>query len=207
MNYLVVGLGNIGPEYASTRHNMGFMTLDALAKASNVTFESKRFGDMATLRIKGRTLNLLKPSTYMNNSGRAVAHWVTKLKIQPEQLLVVVDDLALPFGALRMRGQGSNGGHNGLRSIDEHLGSNSYARLRLGIGSGFAPGAQVDFVLSEIGPEEQKMLPEVLETASEAIKTFVLEGVGNAMNKFNKKGVGKVQSSAESSSESSSQPK
>ena len=186
-SYLIVGLGNIGPEYALTRHNMGFMTLDALAMASNVVFSTQRYGDVAEVRLKGNTLHLLKPNTYMNNSGKAVAYWYKQLKIAPENLLVVVDDLALPFGTMRMRKSGSDGGHNGLKSIDYHLISDQYARLRLGIGNGFAPGGQIDFVLSELLLEEKRILPQVLTNAVEAIKCFVLEGPDRAMTRFNRK--------------------
>jgi PTH1 family peptidyl-tRNA hydrolase len=184
--YLIAGLGNIGPEYALTRHNMGFMALDALAAASNVIFSTARYGDVAEMRLKGNTLHLLKPSTYMNLSGKAVAYWFKKLNIAPENLLVVVDDLALPFGALRLRKSGSDGGHNGLKSIDYHLITDQYARLRMGIGNGFAPGGQIDFVLSELLLEEKRILPDVLSNAVEAIKCFVLEGPDRAMTKFNR---------------------
>ena len=185
-SYLIAGLGNIGPEYALTRHNMGFMTLDALAAASNVVFSTMRYGDLAEVRLKGNTLHLLKPSTYMNLSGKAVAYWYKQLKIAPENLLVVVDDLALPFGALRLRKSGSDGGHNGLKSIDYHLITNQYARLRMGIGNGFAPGGQIDFVLSELLLEEKRILPQVLSNAVEAIKCFVLEGPDRAMTRYNR---------------------
>ena len=202
--YLIVGLGNIGPEYALTRHNMGFMTLDAIAMASNVVFSTERYGDVAEVRLKGNTLHLLKPSTYMNNSGKAVAYWYKKLNIAPENLLVVVDDLALPFGALRLRKSGSDGGHNGLKSIDYHLISNQYARLRLGIGNGFAPGDQVDFVLSELLLEEKRILPDVLSNAIEAIKCFVLEGPDRAMTRFNRTAPPKADQSKSSEENSSS---
>ncbi|MBP5505927.1 MAG: aminoacyl-tRNA hydrolase [Bacteroidales bacterium] len=185
-SYLIAGLGNIGPEYALTRHNMGFMTLDALAGASDVVFSTARYGDVAEMKLKGNTLHLLKPSTYMNLSGKAVAYWFHKLNIAPENLLVVVDDLALPFGTLRLRKSGSDGGHNGLKSIDYHLITNQYARLRLGIGNGFAPGGQIDFVLHELLLEEKRMLPDVLSNACEAIKCFVLEGPDRAMTRFNR---------------------
>ena len=185
MNYLIVGLGNIGAEYANSRHNMGFMTLDAYAKASNVSFSSERLGDIATVRLKGHVLTLLKPSTYMNLSGRAVRHWMTKNRIANENLLVIVDDLALPFGSRRMRKKGSDGGHNGLKNIDYCLGTNEYARLRLGIGNGFAPGGQIDFVLGELLLEEKRELPEVLERACKAIDSFVLVGPDKAMNVCN----------------------
>ena len=185
-SYLIAGLGNIGSEYAATRHNMGFMTLDAFATASNVVFSTMRYGDMAEVRLKGNTLHLLKPSTYMNLSGKAVAYWYNKLNIAPENLLVVVDDLALPFGALRLRKSGSDGGHNGLKSIDYHLITNQYARMRMGIGNGFAPGGQIDFVLGELLLEEKRILPQVLSNAVEAIKCFVLEGPDRAMTRFNR---------------------
>ena len=203
-SYLIVGLGNIGPEYALTRHNMGFMTLDAFAMASNVVFSTMRYGDMAEVRLKGNTLHLLKPSTYMNLSGKAVAYWYKQLKIAPENLLVVVDDLALPFGTMRLRKAGSDGGHNGLKSIDYHLITNQYARLRLGIGNGFAPGGQVDFVLHELLLEEKRMLPEVLNNAIEAIKCFVLEGPDKAMTRFNRKSTPPAADQSKSSEENSS---
>ena len=203
-SYLIVGLGNIGPEYALTRHNMGFMTLDAFAMASNVVFSTMRYGDMAEVRLKGNTLHLLKPSTYMNLSGKAVSYWYAHLKIAPENLLVVVDDLALPFGTMRLRKAGSDGGHNGLQSIDYHLITNQYARLRLGIGNGFAPGGQVDFVLHELLLEEKRMLPEVLNNAIEAIKCFVLEGPDRAMTRFNRKSTPPAADQSKSSEENSS---
>jgi len=184
--YLIAGLGNIGPEYALTRHNMGFMTLDALAAASNVVFSTQRYGDVAEMKLKGNTLHLLKPSTYMNLSGKAVAYWYKKLNIAPENLLIVVDDLALPFGALRLRKAGSDGGHNGLKSIDYHLITNQYARLRMGIGNGFGPGGQIDFVLGELLLEEKRILPQVLQNAVDAIKCFVLEGPDRAMTRYNR---------------------
>lgn len=184
--YLVVGLGNIGAEYANTRHNMGFMTLDAYAQASNVVFSTERYGDVATVRLKGNTIYLLKPSTYMNLSGKAVSYWFAKLKIPRENLLVVVDDLALPFGTLRMRKQGSDGGHNGLKSIDQHILTNQYARMRMGIGNEFGRGGQVDFVLGELPEEDRRLLPQVLATAGEAISSFVLEGADKAMTRYNR---------------------
>ena len=203
-SYLIVGLGNIGPEYALTRHNMGFMTLDAFALASNVVFSTMRYGDMAEVRLKGNTLHLLKPSTYMNLSGKAVSYWYAHLKIAPENLLVVVDDLALPFGSMRLRKAGSDGGHNGLKSIDYNLITNQYARLRLGIGNGFAPGGQVDFVLHELLLEEKRMLPEVLNNAIEAIKCFVLEGPDRAMTRFNRKSLPPMADQSKSPEENSS---
>ncbi|MBO4764920.1 MAG: aminoacyl-tRNA hydrolase [Bacteroidales bacterium] len=187
MNYLIAGLGNIGSEYAMTRHNMGFMALDALAEASNAVFSVKRYGAIAEFRLKNNIVTLLKPSTYMNLSGEAVRYWLKELNIPLENLLVVVDDFALEFGTLRMRKKGSTGGHNGLESIDYCLASNEYARLRIGIGNGFLPGGQVDFVLSELLLEEKRALPQLLERTTAAIRQYVLEGVDRAMNQCNAK--------------------
>ena len=187
MNYLIVGLGNIGVEYANTRHNMGFMVLDAWAQASNILFESGRYGSLATVSFKGRKFHLLKPSTYMNLSGKAVNYWLQAEKIKQENLLVVLDDLALPFGSQRMRKQGSSGGHNGLKNIDECLGNNSYARLRIGISDNFAKGHQVDYVLGKWTSEEEKELPFIEDKAIEAIKAFVTLGPDRAMNVANTK--------------------
>ena len=159
MKYLIVGLGNIGAEYADTRHNIGFNVLDALAGASNIAFTTDRYGAVAELRHKGRTLVLLKPSTYMNLSGKAVRYWLDREKIERENLLVVVDDIALPFGTLRMRTRGSAGGHNGLKSICELLGTEDYARIRFGIGGDFARGQQVDYVLGQWTEEGRRLLP------------------------------------------------
>ena len=186
-DYLVVGLGNIGAEYASTRHNMGFMILDAWAQASNVLFKTERYGAVAEVSFKGRWFVLLKPSTYMNLSGRAVRYWLQKTKIPQENLLVVVDDLAIPFGTLRLRKRGSAGGHNGLKSIDYELASDDYARLRVGTGNGgFAEGHQVDFVLGELLLEEKRAMPELLERAVAAIKCYGTEGIDRAMTQFNR---------------------
>lgn len=186
MNYLIAGLGNIGAEYTNTRHNIGFMILDAWAKASNVAFTSGRYGSTADISFKGRKFTLLKPSTYMNLSGKAVNYWLQKLKIPQENLLVVVDDFAIPFGSLRMRAKGSAGGHNGLKSIDYSLASDQYARLRVGTGNGgFAEGHQVDFVLGEWLLEEKQALPQIVERSIEAIKCFGTEGVNRAMTQFN----------------------
>ena len=187
MNYLVVGLGNIGNDYAGTRHNIGFMVLDALAGASNIAFEDRRYGFVAEMRLKGHKVVLLKPSTYMNLSGNAVRYWVKQKKIEPERLLIVSDDIALPFGTLRMKPSGSEGGHNGLRSITQCLGTNQYARLRFGIGNEFARGHQVDFVLSKFTDEENTAMAERLQKAGEAVKAFVLSGVQFAMNNYNNK--------------------
>lgn len=187
MKYLIVGLGNIGNEYAHTRHNIGFDTLDALAEASNVVFATKRYGDVTEMKLKGQQLVLLKPSTYMNLSGNAVRYWLQQENIPIENLLVVVDDLALPFGTLRLKPKGSDGGHNGLRNIQELIGTQTYARLRFGIGNEFARGGQVDFVLGRFSAEDEKVKKERIEVAIEIIKTFCLAGVQTAMNQYNNK--------------------
>ena len=176
MKYLIVGLGNIGSEYAETRHNIGFKVLDALAEASNTVFTSSRYGAVAEMRHKGRTLVMLKPSTYMNLSGKAVRYWLEQERIPRENLLVVSDDIALPFGALRIRPKGSAGGHNGLKNIAELLGSEEYARMRFGVGGDFARGHQVDYVLGEWTDEERKALPERLKIFGEAILSFATFG-------------------------------
>ena len=190
MKYLIAGLGNIGSEYAETRHNIGFKVLDALAAASNAVFRTERYGDVAEMRFKGRTFLLLKPSTYMNNSGNAVRYWLRKEKVEPAELLVVLDDLALPLGTIRMRAKGNDGGHNGLKSIDACIGTNAYPRLRCGIGQDFRQGQQVDYVLGEWLPEEKETLRSVIGMASEAGLTIGAQGVERTMNLVNKKGVG-----------------
>ena len=190
MKYLIAGLGNIGSEYAETRHNIGFKVLDALAAASNAVFRTERYGDVAEMRFKGRTFLLLKPSTYMNNSGNAVRYWLRKEMVEPAELLVVLDDLALPLGTIRMRAKGNDGGHNGLKSIDACIGTNAYPRLRCGIGHDFRQGQQVDYVLGEWLPEEKETLRSVIGMASEAVLSFGTQGVERTMNLFNKKGVG-----------------
>lgn len=187
MKYLIVGLGNIGSEYAETRHNIGFMTLDAFAEASNVSFATERYGDIARMRLKNKQLVLLKPSTYMNLSGNAVRYWRDKEGIQPENILVVVDDLALPLGAIRIKQRGSDAGHNGLKSIAQMLATQDYARLRFGIGNDFPRGAQVDYVLGTFPPDERKTLAERIDVACEAIREFVLAGPAHAMCKYNNK--------------------
>lgn len=187
MKYLIVGLGNIGSEYAATRHNIGFMTLDAFAEASNVSFATERYGDVARMRLKNKQLVLLKPSTYMNLSGNAVRYWRDMEKIAPDNILVVVDDLALPFGAIRIKQRGSDAGHNGLKSIAQMLGTQNYARLRFGIGNDFPRGAQVDYVLGSFTPEQRKELPERIAVACDAIREYVLAGAGSAMCKYNNK--------------------
>ncbi len=187
MNYLVVGLGNIGAEYAGTRHNMGFMVLDAWAHASNTSFKSDRYGSIAEISVRGDKFTLLKPSTYMNLSGKAVKYWVGKMKLPLEQLLVVSDDLNLPFGTLRLRKSGSAGGHNGLANITEMLGSQDFARLRVGIGNDFSRGGQIDFVLGELSDEDKKSMDDICARAIEGIKTFAAAGVDRAMNVVNTK--------------------
>lgn len=187
MKYLIVGLGNIGPEYANTRHNIGFMVLDALAEASNAVFTSMRYGSLTEVKVKGRTLMLLKPSTYMNLSGKAVSYWMKAERIPIEKVMVVVDDIALPLGTLRIRAKGSDGGHNGLKHINETLETQEYARLRFGIGNDFPQGHQVDFVLGDWEAEEKKALPEAIDRAIEAIKSFSTIGLERTMNFYNKK--------------------
>ncbi|MCC8144878.1 MAG: aminoacyl-tRNA hydrolase [Bacteroidales bacterium] len=187
MKYLIAGLGNIGREYENTRHNIGFMILDALAKASNIVFTDKRYGGIAEIKVKNKQLVLLKPSTYMNLSGNAIRYWLQKENIPLENLLVVLDDLALPFGSLRLKMKGSDAGHNGLKHIQDVLGTNQYNRLRFGIGNDYLTGWQVDYVLSPFSEEEQKLLPERIEKAGEIIKSFALAGVQITMNQYNNK--------------------
>ena len=185
MNYLIVGLGNIGVEYANTRHNMGFMVLDAWAQASNILFESGRYGYTATISFKGRKFTLLKPSTYMNLSGKAVRYWMNELKIPVENLLVISDDLNIPFGTIRLRKNGSAGGHNGLTNINELIGTQDYARIRMGIGNDFGRGHQVDYVLGELSDEEKDLMPELCKKVIEGIKAFATIGPDRAMNVVN----------------------
>ena len=185
MNYLIVGLGNIGAEYANTRHNMGFMVLDAWAKASNTVFETSRYGSIAEVPFKGNRFTLLKPSTYMNLSGKAVRYWLGQMKLPLEQLLVISDDLNIPFGTLRLRKNGSAGGHNGLANITEMLGTQDYARLRVGIGNDFSRGGQIDFVLGELSPEETAEMPGICTRAIEGVKAYAALGVDRAMNIVN----------------------
>jgi len=187
LKYLIAGLGNIGFEYSNTRHNIGFLVLDALAKASNICFNDARYGAIAEVKHKGRTFTLLKPSTYMNLSGKAVSYWLQKEKIPVENLLVIVDDIALPIGSLRLRSFGSDGGHNGLKSIDGVLGSQNYSRLRFGIGGDFPKGYQVDYVLGEWTDAEIKILPEPIKKSADIIFSFGTIGVERTMNFFNKK--------------------
>ena len=185
MRYLIVGLGNIGPEYAGTRHNIGFQMVDVFANSVGAEWEDKRYGFVAHCRVKNAEIVLLKPSTFMNLSGNAVRYWLGKENIPVENMLVLVDDLNLPFGTIRIRKQGSNGGHNGLGNIQSVMGTDAYARVRFGIGSDFARGTQINFVLSEWTEEEKAALPEKLEVMKEIIPSFCLQGIDRTMNQFN----------------------
>ena len=187
MKYLIVGLGNIGPEYTDTRHNIGFVMADALAESGKATFEPGRYGDMAKLKFRSRTLLTLKPSTYMNLSGKAIKYWLTKEKIPVENLLVIVDDLALPIGTLRLRGKGGDGGHNGLISIIMELGTQNFARLRVGIGDDFSKGRQVDYVLGKWTAGEIETLKPKVSTTIDIIRSFVTIGITRTMNVYNTK--------------------
>lgn len=187
MKYLIVGLGNIGDEYRGTRHNIGFRVLDALAEASNTSFTTERYGDVAQCRLKNKQMVLLKPSTYMNLSGNAVRYWKEKEKIELENILVVVDDIALPFGAIRIKPSGSDAGHNGLKNIAQMLGTQAYPRLRFGIGDNFPRGCQIDYVLGHFTLDERQKLPVRVDEAVDAIKAFVLSGLQLAMCNFNNK--------------------
>ncbi len=183
--FLIAGLGNIGPKYHNTRHNIGFKILDTLAEENDLTWETEKLGDVTIHKKKGRTFLLLKPSTFMNLSGKAVRYWLDKEKIPLENLLVVTDDLNLPFGTIRIKTKGSDGGHNGLKDIQNTLQTNKYNRFRFGISDEFSKGRQVDYVLGEWDEEENKKLPERLEKASKAIESFGLAGINNTMNTFN----------------------
>lgn len=185
MKYLIVGLGNIGAEYSETRHNIGFKILDALAEASNISFEPARYGDRAVYKFKGRQFILIKPSTYMNLSGKALRYWMEKEKVSVENTLTIVDDLALPFGKSRLKTKGSDAGHNGLKNIIELLGTTAFPRLRIGIGDDFSKGKQIDYVLGEWSPEEKEELPKIIKKAIETIKSFGTIGVTRTMNFFN----------------------
>lgn len=187
MKYLIVGLGNIGDEYRGTRHNIGFRILDAFAEASNISFTTERYGDVAHMRLKNQQLTLLKPSTYMNLSGNAVRYWKEKEGIDINNILVLVDDIALPFGAIRIKSGGSDAGHNGLKNIAQMLGTQAYPRLRFGVGNDFPRGCQVDYVLGQFTLDQRQQLPTRVEVACEAIKAFCLSGIGFAMCNFNNK--------------------
>jgi PTH1 family peptidyl-tRNA hydrolase len=185
--FLIVGLGNIGSEYVNTRHNIGFKVLDYLAKTENIDFTTAKLGDIAELKVKGRTLLLLKPNTYMNLSGKAVNYWMEKENIPKENILIITDDLNLSFGTIRIKGKGSDGGHNGLKNIQLLLNTSEYPRFRFGISDAFKKGQQIDYVLGEWSEEEKEKLQERLQTASEVVKSFALAGLNNTMNTFNGK--------------------
>lgn len=187
MKYLIAGLGNIGKEYENTRHNIGFKILDALAGASNISFSDSRYGFVAEMKFKARTFILLRPTTYMNLSGRAVNYWLKAENIPIENMLVLVDDIALPFGTIRIKAKGSDGGHNGLRNIQDVLGRNDYARLRFGIGDNFHKGTQIDYVLGQWSREEEKELPFLIDQCMDAVKSFGTIGIERTMNVFNTK--------------------
>ena len=185
MKYLIAGLGNIGPEYAETRHNIGFKVVEELASSLEGSWKSATLGSIAEVKHKGRTLILLKPNTYMNLSGKAVNYWMQKEKIPLENLLVILDEIQLDLGSIRLRGKGTDGGHNGLKDIQAQLNTTEYARLRIGVGKNFHPGQQVNYVLGTWSREEELLLPEVLKAGAEAIKTFVSIGLKRAMDKVN----------------------
>lgn len=185
--FLIVGLGNIGAEYVNTRHNIGFKILDYFAKKESISFQTAKLGDVAEFKIKGRTLLLLKPNTYMNLSGKAVKYWMEKENIEKENILVITDDLNLSFGTIRIKTKGSDGGHNGLKSIQSLLNTSEYPRFRFGISDQFKKGQQVDYVLGEWNEEENSKLQERLEKSAEIIKSFALAGLNNTMNEFNGK--------------------
>lgn len=185
--FLIVGLGNIGSEYANTRHNIGFKILDYIANQEGISFQTVKLGEVAELKIKGRTILLLKPNTYMNLSGKAVKYWLEKENIEKENMLVITDDLNLSFGTIRIKTKGSDGGHNGLKNIQLLLNSTEYPRFRFGISDSFKKGQQVNYVLGEWDTEEREKLKERLEISSKIIKSFALAGLNNTMNEFNGK--------------------
>ncbi|WP_299246013.1 aminoacyl-tRNA hydrolase [uncultured Aquimarina sp.] len=185
--FLVVGLGNIGPKYHNTRHNIGFRILDALAKEESLSFETEKLGDLTTYKYKGRTILLLKPNTYMNLSGKAVRYWLTKEKVPLENLLIITDDINLSFGTIRLKAKGSAGGHNGLKDIEAQLNTSKYCRFRFGVGAEFSKGRQVDYVLGEWDSEEEAAMPERLDKGIALIKSFATAGLANTMNTFNGK--------------------
>lgn len=187
MKYLIVGLGNIGSEYVGTRHNIGFRAVDAFAKKQDAQWMDKRYGFVAKTRVKNAELTLLKPSTYMNLSGQAVRYWAQQEKIPVERILVIVDDLSLPVGKIRMRGSGSDGGHNGLKNIASCMMTQNFARIKFGIGNEFPKGTQVDFVLGQFSDEDNKIIEEKLDYVGEMIKSFCLQGLDRTMNQYNKK--------------------
>ena len=183
--YLLIGLGNIGDEYKDTRHNVGFQVLNKLSEKEKFSFETRKLGDLGSFKIKGRSVLCLKPSTYMNLSGKSVKYWMEKEKIPLENILVITDDLNLPFGTLRLKTKGSDGGHNGLKDIQNNLQTTNYNRLRIGVGSEFSKGRQIDYVLGKWNDEEKRALPERLARAGELITSFILAGVKITMNEYN----------------------
>ena len=185
MNFLIVGLGNIGVKYESTRHNIGFKALDFVAEQSSAFFTPERFGDISTFKYKGKNIYLLKPNTFMNLSGSAVRYWLTKLKIDIKNLLVVTDDLNLEVGNLRMKKNGSDGGHNGLKNIQQTLSTNQYPRLRIGVGNNFPKGKQIDYVLGKWTEEEHTILDQNMEIIKDMVLSFCFAGIDNTMNKYN----------------------
>ena len=185
MKYLIVGLGNIGPEYELTRHNIGFLTLDRLAEQKKTNFDSNRLAFKAEFKHKGRSIHLVKPTTYMNLSGKAVNYWMKELKIPKENILVITDDIALPFGKLRIRAKGSSAGHNGLKNIEEVTGGNNYSRLKFGIGDDFSRGRQVDYVLSNFNKGEMTELPLFIDQAIDMVLSFCTVGIARTMTQFN----------------------
>jgi len=187
MNFLIVGLGNIGDEYQHTRHNIGFDVVDDLARNAEVLFSDQRYGSVGNMKLKGHMLTLLKPSTFMNLSGNAVRYWMQLKKIPLENILIIVDDVALPFGSLRLRADGSSAGHNGLNNIQEVLGTTKYARLRFGSGSDYPKGHQIEYVLGGWSTEQLKTLPERIDTAGKIIQSFCLAGIERTMNDYNKR--------------------
>ena len=185
--FLIAGLGNIGAEYVNTRHNIGFRVVEHIARQENLDFATVKLGTMAEYKLKGRTLYLLKPNTYMNLSGKAVKYWMDQEKIPAENILVITDDLNLPFGTIRIKGKGSDGGHNGLKNIQAVLGNGDYPRFRFGISDDFKKGRQVDYVLGEWSEAEKSALPERLDVAAEAVRSFALSGLANTMSTYNGK--------------------
>jgi len=183
--YLIVGLGNIGEKYTETRHNIGFKVLDALAEKESFSFETVKLGNVGSFKIKGRSILCLKPSTYMNLSGKALKYWMEKEKIPLENVLIITDDINLPFGTIRVKTKGSDGGHNGMKDIQNILQTTNYNRFRFGVGADFGKGRQIDYVLGEWNEEEKKALKERFEKATELVKSFVLAGIKNTMNVFN----------------------
>lgn len=205
MKYLIVGLGNIGEEYWGTRHNIGFRVVNALAEAHNAIFEENRYGATCEFRVKNQILKLLKPNTYMNLSGNAVRYWMQEEGITIDHVLIICDDIALPFGTLRMKPKGSDGGHNGLKDIANKCGGQNFTRLRFGVGGDFPKGAQVNWVLGHFPQEEEDLMPERLEVTTKFIESFCLEGAQRAMNKYNGGITVKKESPAENNEEKNEQ--